>query len=73
MLHQEMTAITTSKVSILDTEELCLWKNNDPLTIQRYNYVLVVKPILIYPDPHQYIDSTSPEHQQENILQGILL
>jgi hypothetical protein len=73
MFHQERTAITTSKVSILDTHELCLWKNTEPLTIQRYNYVLVVKPILIYPDPHQYIDSTSPEYQQENILQGILL
>jgi hypothetical protein len=73
MFHEERTAITTSKVSILDTDELSLWENTEPLTIQRYNYVLVVKPILIYPDPHQYIDSTSPEYQQENILQGILL
>jgi hypothetical protein len=72
MFHQERTAITTTKVSILDTDGLSLWKNIEPLTIQRYNYVLVVKPIIIYPDPHQYIDSTSPEYQQEDILQDIL-
>jgi hypothetical protein len=73
MFHQERTAITTTKVSILDADELSIWKNAEPLTIQRYNYVLVVKPILIYPDPHQYIDSTSPEYKQENILQSIIL
>jgi hypothetical protein len=72
MFHQERNAITTSKVSILDIDELNLWKNDEPLTIQRYNYVLIAKPIIIYPDPHQYIDSTSPEYQQENILHGIL-
>jgi hypothetical protein len=72
MFHKERESITTSKVSILDVDELRLWYNVEPMTIQRYNYVLIDKPIIIYPDPHQYIDSTSPEYQQENILQGII-
>jgi hypothetical protein len=73
IFHKERASIVTSGVSILDPEELCLWKNTEPMTIQRYNYVLVVKPILIYPDPHQYIDSSSPEYKQEDILQDIVL
>jgi hypothetical protein len=73
MFHTERNSITTSKVSILDADELILWKNDKPLTIQRYNYILIVKPKLIYPKSHSYIDSTSPEYQQENILQNKLL
>ena len=72
MFHQERKSISTSRVSILDADELRLWQNVEPMTIQRYNYVLIVKPVLIYPDSHQYIDTTSPEYQQENILYDIL-